>query len=127
MPIEANAQVRPLPPYQGRPRAQQRKGEQAKVRGVKPGRKPSRCRAATPGDKTLREIARSDNVGRTTTRRSTVSGLTADKSDRDMPHRRIGLGAMPMAFASLDVHDVTDIDLVLFALRGDHAGARSYN
>src|SRR6266446_3619495 len=50
-------------------------------------------------------------------------GLAANCCDRDMPHRRIGLGAMPMAFAGLYMHDVTDIDLMLFMLRCHHAGA----
>src|SRR5205085_5679930 len=36
-------------------------------------------------------------------------GLTADCRDRDVPHRRIRLGAMPVALAGLDVHDVADI------------------
>ena len=49
--------------------------------------------------------------------------LTADECDRDMPHRRIGPSAMPMAFAGLDVYDITQIDLALFILRCDHAGA----
>jgi len=46
--------------------------------------------------------------------RLTVGSLTANGRDRDMPHCRIGLGAMPMAFASLDMHDITQVDLVLF-------------
>jgi hypothetical protein len=41
-----------------------------------------------------------------------------------MPHRRIGLGAMPMAFTGLDMDNITHIDLVLFMLGCDHAGAR---
>lgn len=53
--------------------------------------------------------------------------LTADECDRDMPHRRIGSGAMPMAFTRLDVHDITDIDLSLFMLRCHHAGARGHD
>ena len=56
-------------------------------------------------------------------RRSPAS-LTANERDRDMPHRRVGLGAVPMAFTRLDVHDITDIDLMLFMLRRHHAGAR---
>ncbi len=44
-----------------------------------------------------------------------------------MPHRRIGLGAMPMAFAGLDVHDITQINLTLFMLRRHHAGARGHD
>src|SRR2546426_11381885 len=44
-----------------------------------------------------------------------------------MAHRRVGLGAMPVAFASLDVHDIADIDLELFVLGGDHAGARGHD
>jgi hypothetical protein len=53
-----------------------------------------------------------------------VCCLTAGECDRDVPHRRIGLGAMPMAFTSLDMDDVTDIDLPLLTLRCHHAGAR---
>jgi len=59
--------------------------------------------------------------------RLTVGSLTANGRDRDMPHCRIGLGAMPMAFASLDMHDITHVDLVLFVLRRHHAGARRYH
>src|SRR6266852_7151152 len=55
------------------------------------------------------------------------AGLTADGRDRDVSHRRVGLGAMPMAFAGLDVHDVTDVDLMLFVLRRHHAGARGHH
>jgi hypothetical protein len=33
--------------------------------------------------------------------------LTADECDRDMPHRRTGPSAMPMAFTGLDVYDIT--------------------
>src|SRR4029077_2472181 len=40
-------------------------------------------------------------------------GLAADRRDRDMAHRRVGLGAVPMPLASLDVHDVADVDLKL--------------
>jgi hypothetical protein len=29
-----------------------------------------------------------------------------------VPHRRIGLGAMPMAFTGLDVHDVARMTLL---------------
>src|SRR5215471_15319782 len=51
-------------------------------------------------------------------------GLTADRGDRDMPHRRVGLGSMPMALAGLDVNDVADIDcLRRAAFDRDHAGA----
>jgi hypothetical protein len=55
---------------------------------------------------------------------SPVRRLTANECDRDMPHRRVALGAMPMAFTGLDVHDVAHIDLTLFMLRRHHAGAR---
>jgi hypothetical protein len=34
---------------------------------------------------------------------------TADECDRDVSHRRIGLGAMPMAFAGLDLMGIEDI------------------
>src|SRR3954469_13273683 len=44
-----------------------------------------------------------------------------------MAHCRIGLGAMPVAFAGLDVHDVADVDLLLLVLVGDHAGARGHH
>src|SRR6516164_6071845 len=44
-----------------------------------------------------------------------------------MPHRRVGLGAMPMALAGLDMHDIAHIDLSLLMLRGHHAGARGYD
>src|SRR5260370_848313 len=53
--------------------------------------------------------------------------LTAARGNRDMAHRRIGLGAVPMALAGLDVHDVADIDLALVVLGGDHAGARGHD
>src|SRR6266446_6433892 len=53
-------------------------------------------------------------------------GLTANCRDRDMPHRRIGLGAMPMAFAGLDVHDIA-VDLALIMLRRHHPGARGHD
>jgi len=36
--------------------------------------------------------------------KSTEGGLTANECDRDMSHRRIGLGAMPMPFTGLDMH-----------------------
>ena len=49
-----------------------------------------------------------------------VGGLTADQRDRDMPHRRIRFGAMPMAFTSLDMDDVAEIDLALFLLCRHH-------
>ena len=55
--------------------------------------------------------------------RSAPLGLAAGQRDRDVPHRRVGLGAVPVAFAGLDMRDVADIDLALFALVGDHAGA----
>src|SRR5215469_929353 len=44
-----------------------------------------------------------------------------------MPHRRVGLGAMPMTFAGLDMHDIAHIDLSLLMLRGHHAGARGHD
>src|SRR3954465_6273198 len=53
--------------------------------------------------------------------------LPADGGDRDVAHCRVGLGAVPMAFAGLDVHDVADIDLVLFVLGRDHPGARGHD
>jgi hypothetical protein len=59
--------------------------------------------------------------------RLSVRGLTANQCDSDMPHRRIGLGAMPMAFTCLDVYDITHIDVTLFMLRCHHAGARRHN
>src|SRR5215469_11979250 len=54
-------------------------------------------------------------------------GFAADCRDRDVPHRRIGLGAMPMALAGLDVHDIADIDLTLLVLVCHHAGARGHD
>src|SRR6266404_4039620 len=54
-------------------------------------------------------------------------GLAADGGDRDMPHRRVGLGAMPMALTGLDVHDITHIDLTLLPLVCHHAGARGHD
>jgi hypothetical protein len=42
----------------------------------------------------------------------------------DPCHRRMGHGAVTMAFVGLNVRDVTDIDLVLFLLVRNHAGAR---
>src|SRR4051794_30588871 len=55
--------------------------------------------------------------------RSAPFGLAAGQCDRDVPHRRVGLGAVPVALAGLDMRDVADIDLALFVLVGDHAGA----
>src|SRR5271166_2047418 len=60
-------------------------------------------------------------------RRLTPGRFAADRGDRDVTHRRIGLGAMPMTFASFDLHDITDIDLALFSLVGDQAGARDHD
>src|SRR5712692_3011940 len=57
----------------------------------------------------------------------TVCGLAANECDRDMPHRRIGLGAMPMALTGLDMHEITHVDLTLFMLRCHHAGARGHD
>ena len=50
-------------------------------------------------------------------------GLAANSRNGDVPHRRIGLGAMPVAFTGLDMHDITHIDLTLLMLRRHHAGA----
>jgi hypothetical protein len=47
--------------------------------------------------------------------------LAANGCDRDVPHRRIGLGAMPMAFTGLDMHDITPINFTLFMLGCHHA------
>ena len=44
-----------------------------------------------------------------------------------MAHCRIGLGAMPMAFTGLDMHDIADIDLALLVLVRHHAGARGHD
>src|SRR6266851_5556590 len=60
-------------------------------------------------------------------RRLSPGGLTADGRDRDMPHRRVSLGAMPMTFTGLDMRDIADIDLMLFMLRCHHAGARGHD
>ena len=53
--------------------------------------------------------------------------LDCNECDRDMPHRRIGLGAMPMAFTGLDMHDITHVDLTLLVLVCHHAGARGHD
>jgi hypothetical protein len=53
--------------------------------------------------------------------------LTTNERDRNVPHGRIGLGAMPMALTSLDVCYVTDVDLSLFMFRGHDAGARRHD
>src|SRR5207253_5429454 len=39
----------------------------------------------------------------------------------------VGLGAVPMALAGLDVNDVADLDLPLLVLVGDLAGARGHD
>src|SRR6266481_4577871 len=44
-----------------------------------------------------------------------------------MSHRGIDLGAMPMPFAGLDMHDVAHIYLALFMLRRHYAGARGHD
>src|SRR5229473_7023149 len=81
----------------------------------------------------LRKRSRASGLTRTFTHSASIAaslskaGLTANRRDRDMAHRRVGLGAMPMALPGLDVHDVADIDLVLFMLGGDHAGARGHD
>ena len=54
-------------------------------------------------------------------------GLTANERDRNVPHGRIGFGAMPMALASLDVRHITDVDLALLMLRRHDAGSRSHD
>jgi hypothetical protein len=59
--------------------------------------------------------------------RLSPGGLTANEGNRDVSHRRIGLGAVPMALAGLDLHDVTDVDLALFMLGCHHAGARGHD
>jgi hypothetical protein len=56
-----------------------------------------------------------------------VGRLTADGGNRDMRHRRIRLGAMPVPLTGLDVHDVTDRDFALFLLRCDDPRAGSDN
>ena len=56
-----------------------------------------------------------------------MCGLAADRCDRDMPHRGIGLGAMPMALAGLDMHDIAHVDLALFMLVCDYTGARGHD
>ena len=63
--------------------------------------------------------ARGDNLS--------VGGLAAGEGDRNMSHRRIGLGAMPMAFTGLYMHDVAYVDLALLALIRDHTGAGGYD
>ena len=56
-----------------------------------------------------------------------MGGLTARERDRDMPHRRIGFGAMPMPFTGLDMDDVADLDLALFVFGRHRPGARCHN
>jgi hypothetical protein len=63
------------------------------------------------------------DVSRGMISRLTKCGLTANECDRDMAHRRIGLGAMPMPFAGLDMHDITHINLTMFVFRRHHPGA----
>src|SRR5258708_2669942 len=53
--------------------------------------------------------------------------LAADERDRDVAHRRIGLGAVPMAFAGLDMRDIPHIDLALLVLRRHDAGSRGHD
>jgi hypothetical protein len=55
-----------------------------------------------------------------------VRCLTAGECDGDVPHRRIGLRAMPMAFTRLDVHDITDINFAPFMLGVNHAGTGGF-
>jgi hypothetical protein len=52
-----------------------------------------------------------------------VGGLTAGQCYRDMPHGRIGFGAMPVALTGPDMDDIADIDLALFVLCCHHPGA----
>src|ERR1700681_858191 len=54
-------------------------------------------------------------------------GLTANECDRNVPHGRIGLGAMPMSLASLDVRHIANVDLALLMLRRHDAGAGSHD
>src|SRR6516165_1633098 len=81
----------------------------------------SRRSSAAGGDVALREIARYMISS------LAVCGLAANGRDCDMPHRRVGLGAMPMAFTGLDVHDITYLDLMLLVLGRHHAGARGHD
>ena len=53
--------------------------------------------------------------------------LAVHERNGDMPHRCIGLGAMPVSLSRLDMHDITHIDLALLMLRGHHSRARSYD
>jgi hypothetical protein len=53
--------------------------------------------------------------------------LSAGECNGDVPHRRIGLRAMPMAFTRLDVHDITDINFAPFMLGGNDAGTGGYD
>src|SRR5215472_10876109 len=73
------------------------------------------------GDVALPEIARYMILS------LAVCGLAANSRDCDMPHRRVGLGAMPMAFTGLDVHDITYLDLMLLVLGRHHAGTRGHD
>ena len=64
----------------------------------------------------MSEIDYSPTLGARSLTHLTVGSLTADKCNRDMPHRRIRLGAVPMALTGFDVDDIADIDLALFVL-----------
>jgi hypothetical protein len=44
-----------------------------------------------------------------------------------MSHRPIGLGAMPMPFTGLDMHDITHINLTLFLFRRHHPRALGHD
>src|SRR5437899_2496323 len=74
----------------------------------------------------FRKRSRASGLTRTFTHSASIAAslaplrLTADRRDRDMAHRRVGLGAVPMAFAGLDVHDIADIDLLLLVLGRHH-------
>jgi hypothetical protein len=67
------------------------------------------------------------HVSRSVIARLTECGLTANECDRDMSHRRIALGAMPMPFTGLDMHYVTHINFTLFVFRRHHPGARGHD
>ena len=54
-------------------------------------------------------------------------GLAPDRRKRDMGHRRLRLGPVPMPLARLDLHHVPHLDLALLVFGRDIASARSHD
>src|SRR3954454_21382832 len=50
-------------------------------------------------------------------------GLAADERDRDVSHRGVSFGAMPMPFAGLDLHDIANVDFAPLVLGRRDAAA----